>query len=125
MSRDPSAIEREIEQTRAELARTVDLIAERLSPKRAASRGVTKVRDGISGVFQSENGHVNGQVASSNGATDEPSAFEPREPSAIHAVPFAPGSTTPRTLRKDRVAIAVGAVAAVVALVVVLKRHRG
>ena len=32
MSRDPGAIEREIEETRAELARTVDLIAERLSP---------------------------------------------------------------------------------------------
>src|SRR4051812_26773566 len=45
MSRDPNAIEREIEETRAELARTVDLIAERLSPKRAASRGATKVRE--------------------------------------------------------------------------------
>jgi hypothetical protein len=43
MSRDPNAIEREIEETRAELARTVDLIAERLSPKRVASRSARVV----------------------------------------------------------------------------------
>src|SRR3954471_19569705 len=116
MSRDPSAIEREIEETRAELARTVDLIAERLSPKRAASRGATKVREGIEGVFSRENGHANGQALTADG-----SRFEPREEPSIHAVPV-PAQTT-RTLRKDRVAIAVSAVAAVVALVVVLKRR--
>jgi hypothetical protein len=118
MSRDPSAIEREIEETRAELARTVDLIAERLSPKRVASRGATKVREGIEGVFSRENGHANGQALTAEG-----SPFEPREEPSIHAVPV-PVQTT-RTLRKDRVAIAVGAVAAVVALVVVLKRRDG
>jgi hypothetical protein len=122
MSRDPSAIEREIEQTRAELARTVDLIAERLSPRRAAGRGVTKVRESIGGVFQQENG--NGQLPAV--APDgEAMPYEPREPRAIHAVPFEPGSTTPRTLRKDRVAIAIAAVAAILGLIVVLKRRKG
>ncbi|GII58941.1 hypothetical protein Pth03_73300 [Planotetraspora thailandica] len=41
---DPDALEREIERTRAELARTVDAIAERVSPKRVAERGVAKVK---------------------------------------------------------------------------------
>jgi Protein of unknown function (DUF3618) len=116
MSRDPTAIEREIEETRAELARTVDLIAMRLSPKRAASRGATKMKEGIEGVFSRENGHSNGQTQIATG-----SPLEPREEPSIHAVPV-PEPTT-RTLRKDRVAIAVGAVAALVALFVVLKRR--
>ena len=123
MSRDPSAIEREIEETRAELARTVDLIAERLSPKRAASRGVTKVREGIGGVFHQENG--DGSASGNGHGPDDASPYEPREPSSIHTVPISTGGIAQqRTLRKDRVAMAVGALAAVVALVV-LKRRRG
>ncbi len=38
-SRDPETIQREIEQTRAQLAGTLDALAERASPKRAVSRG--------------------------------------------------------------------------------------
>ncbi|HTW21504.1 MAG TPA: DUF3618 domain-containing protein [Mycobacteriales bacterium] len=37
-SRDPEVIEHDIEQTRAELADTIDAIADRVSPKRFASR---------------------------------------------------------------------------------------
>src|SRR3954471_23090365 len=123
MSRDPSAIEREIEETRAELARTVDLIAERLSPKRAASRGVTKVREGIGGVFQQES---NGSGSPKGHGPSDAASYEPREPRTIEAIPVSTSGVSPqRTLRKDRVAMAVGAVAAVVALVVVLKRRRG
>jgi hypothetical protein len=44
-TRDPEAIEREIERTRAELVRSVDLLAERLSPKQVARRGVVKARE--------------------------------------------------------------------------------
>jgi len=42
-SRDPETIQREIEQTRAQLAGTLDALAERASPKRAASRSVSAV----------------------------------------------------------------------------------
>ncbi len=49
-TRDPAAIEREIELTRQELARSVDLLAERLSPKRVARQGAAKARQ--------EAGHV-------------------------------------------------------------------
>jgi hypothetical protein len=43
--RDPQVIEREIEQTRAELAKSIDAITSQLSPKRLANRGVQVVRD--------------------------------------------------------------------------------
>jgi hypothetical protein len=46
--RDPDAIAREIEQTRAELADTIDAIADRMSPKRAASRGAQAVKAQVS-----------------------------------------------------------------------------
>jgi hypothetical protein len=43
--RDPDALEKEIERTRAELARTIDTIADRVNPAKAAKRAVTRVRD--------------------------------------------------------------------------------
>ena len=43
MSRDPEAIQREIEQTRDELASTLDQLAERTSPKRLADVGRQRV----------------------------------------------------------------------------------
>jgi hypothetical protein len=46
--RDPDAIAAEIEQTRAELAETIDAIADRISPKRAASRGAQAVKAQVS-----------------------------------------------------------------------------
>lgn len=48
-SRDPETIQREIEQTRAQLAGTLDALAERASPKRAASRGASAVLDSTRG----------------------------------------------------------------------------
>ncbi|GGM85229.1 hypothetical protein GCM10010106_35210 [Thermopolyspora flexuosa] len=41
---DPAALEREIERTRAELARTIDAIADRVSPRRVAERSVARVK---------------------------------------------------------------------------------
>lgn len=46
VARDPDAIAQEIEQTRAELADTIDAIADRISPKKAAARGVQAVKSG-------------------------------------------------------------------------------
>jgi MYXO-CTERM domain-containing protein len=42
--RDPDAIAREIEQTRAELAQAVDAIADRVSPKNVATRGAEALK---------------------------------------------------------------------------------
>jgi hypothetical protein len=44
-ARDPQALEREIERTRAELARTVDALADRVNPKKAARRGVMHLKE--------------------------------------------------------------------------------
>jgi hypothetical protein len=43
-SRGPDTIAREIELTRAELADTIDAIADRISPKQAAARGAQAVK---------------------------------------------------------------------------------
>ena len=43
--RDPEMIQREIEETRANLARTLDELAERASPRRVASRGVSALSE--------------------------------------------------------------------------------
>ncbi len=43
--RDPEVIQREIEETRAKLAGTLDELAERASPKRVAARGASALRD--------------------------------------------------------------------------------
>jgi predicted dinucleotide-utilizing enzyme len=43
-ARDPQALEREIERTRAELARTVDALVDRVNPKNAARRGVMHLK---------------------------------------------------------------------------------
>jgi hypothetical protein len=44
-ARDPEALEREIERTRDELARTIDALAGRVSPKQVASRSVARVKE--------------------------------------------------------------------------------
>jgi hypothetical protein len=114
VNRDPAAIQAEIESTRAELARTVDLIAERLSPRRAASRGVSKVRAGIDGVLH--------HTPSPNGTASSSLATGPDE-HTIHSVPL-PADAPARSLRKDRVAIVAGAVVVVTAVIVIVRRRR-
>lgn len=42
--RDPEAIEREIERTREDLARSIDELADRLNPKNVAQRGAAKAK---------------------------------------------------------------------------------
>ena len=44
-ARDPQALEREIERTRAELARTVDALVDRVNPKTAARRSVMMLKE--------------------------------------------------------------------------------
>ncbi|WP_433463800.1 DUF3618 domain-containing protein [Spirillospora sp. CA-128828] len=44
-SRDPQALEREIERTRQELARTIDELADRANPKHIAQRGAERLKE--------------------------------------------------------------------------------
>jgi hypothetical protein len=61
VARDPDVIQREIERTRAELADTIDAIADRLSPKRAASRGAKAVKAQVSSVLDHDQAGADGQ----------------------------------------------------------------
>jgi hypothetical protein len=97
VARDPDVIQREIEQTRAELADTIDAIADRLSPKRAASRGAKAVKAQVSSVL--EHGDSGGPLL----------AGQPSQQ---------------RKLRTDRVVIIVGAIAVVGTGVVVWRARR-
>ena len=135
-TRSPDAIAKEIEQTRAELAETIDAIADRISPKRAASRGAAAVKASVTGVFGGNghggNGHAPASVldapASASSKTDTQ-----RRQREIEAVAEKGGGSAyagssqysvKRTLRTDRVLLAVGAVASVAAVAVLWRSRR-
>lgn len=44
-ARDPETLEREIERTREELQRTIDELADRVSPRNMARRGVARLKE--------------------------------------------------------------------------------
>ncbi|QXJ21708.1 DUF3618 domain-containing protein [Actinomadura graeca] len=44
-ARDPEALEREIERTRLELARTIDELADRVNPRNVAHRGAERLKE--------------------------------------------------------------------------------
>jgi hypothetical protein len=133
VARNPDTIQREIEQTRAELADTIDAIADRISPKRAASRGAQAVRDQVSSVF---GGNGNGDAPASV-LDAEPQAASPADPGArrraVRAIADSGGGaaytgtgsyTVKRTLRADRALLAVGAVAAIAGAVILWRSRR-
>jgi MYXO-CTERM domain-containing protein len=80
--RDPDAIAREIEQTRAELADTIDAIADRISPKKAAARSAQAVKSQVASAREAVTGNHSG-----NGASDEPGSAV--TPTAAPVVPIA------------------------------------
>ncbi|WP_219462687.1 DUF3618 domain-containing protein [Nonomuraea rhizosphaerae] len=64
---DPDELERRIAKTRADLAVTVDAIADRVSPKRVAERTVSDVK--------SRAGHLMASVGDALGVTPRPAQF--------------------------------------------------
>ena len=129
--RDPDSIQKEIEQTRAELAETIDAIADRISPKRAAARGAQAVKAQVSAVLGSNGSSAPAAVldAPADSTSGVDSAARQR---SVEAVARSGGGTAytgaseyavSRRLRLDRVLLATGAVAAV-AGVVILWRSR-
>jgi len=133
--RDPDSIQKEIEQTRAELADTIDAIADRVSPKRAASRGAHAVKSSVSGLFGSNGANSNGSGPASvldAGAARSAKVDSAARERAVQSVARTGGGaaytgtsefTVARKLRADRVLLVVG-LAAAVAGAVVLWRSR-
>ena len=131
--RDPDTIQKEIEQTRAELADTIDAIADRISPKRAASRGASAVKSSVSGLFGSNgsNGDAPASVLDAGAARAGKVDTAARQ-RAVESVARAGGGaaytgtsefSVQRRLRAERVLLVVG-LAAAVAGAVILWRSR-
>ena len=113
-SRSPDAIQREIEATRAELAQTIDTIADRVSPKKVVGRSVETFKSRASAAF----GHAD--PPSPNG---RPAAVLDATP-AEAAHPRSPGRHLDRTLRTDRVLLTIGVAAALAGAVVLFRCRR-
>jgi MYXO-CTERM domain-containing protein len=111
--RDPDAIAREIEQTRAELADTIDAIADRISPRRAASRGAQAVKAQVS----SAKDKVTGSDAGGPGSGDDNGSSAPVAPSPARAFSEA-ASSGPRP------EVLAAAAAALALLVWLIRRRR-
>ncbi len=47
MGQNPASMERDIAETRAELAQTIDAIVDRVSPKRVAQRSIDQVKERV------------------------------------------------------------------------------
>ena len=110
MPQDPAQIQRQIEDTRAELAQTVDAIADIVSPKRAAQRGMVQLR----GKVEELKAQLNGPAGLDG---------QPQRELPANLQPELQGSSTygsQRTVRWDRVAIVGGAVA----LLLIIRRRR-
>jgi len=135
--RDPDTIQREIEQTRAELADTIDAIADRVSPRRAASRGASAVKSSVSGLFGSNgDGSANGSGPASvldAGPAAAAKVDTAARRRAVQSVAEKGGGaaytgtsefSVNRRLRMDRVLITVGVVAAVAGVAVLWRSRR-
>ena len=108
---DPAEIQQQIEQTRAELASTIDQIADKVSPKRVASRGVATVK----GKFEDfrQRGTPGAVIDAGNGQQPLPArvASQLREAK----------ETRGKSVRWDRVAMVGGGIV----VIVLLLRRRG
>jgi hypothetical protein len=107
---DPAQIQRQIEDTRAELAHTIDAIADIVSPKRAAKRGMNQVRARVE--------ELRTQISGPQHDGQPQRQLPPGMSAELQ------GSTlygTRRTVRWDRVALAGGGA---VLLLVLVRRRR-
>jgi hypothetical protein len=74
-ARSPQALEREIERTRAELARTVDALADRVNPRTAARRSVSRLKEEAEQVTAAVGALVGPGDADAKGARDRGAAL--------------------------------------------------
>jgi hypothetical protein len=128
--RNPDAIQREIEQTRAELADTIDAIADRISPRRAASRSAHAVKQSVTSELNGHsgsNGHAPAAVLDAAPAEAARHTDHAGRHRAVRSIAEGGGGSAytgtgsyavSRRLRVDRVLLAVGAAAAVAGAVI-------
>ncbi|ONH30946.1 DUF3618 domain-containing protein [Pseudofrankia asymbiotica] len=116
MPQDPAIIQRQIDETRAELAETIDAIADIVSPRRVAERAGEQVRAKVA------------ELRARAGHSEEPIELAADGPAVRPAVSGAPGvpgqAPGGRTVRWGRVALAVGATTLLVVRTTRRRRHR-
>lgn len=115
---DPAEIQQQIEVTRAELASTIDAIAERVNPKRVAARGVETVKGKVDDL-RSRGTLPNGPIGSAPALTG---VGQQPLPARVAAQLREAKETRGRSVRWDRVAI-VGGGATALALYARHRRH--
>jgi hypothetical protein len=119
---DPEELLRSIERTREELAHTVDTIAGRLDPKRAAKRGVDAVRDGVTTVV--DGARVKLHLGPEPGApTGRPKTAKSASDAAVAAVSAKLAQVAPLARRVPKPA-ATGTAALVAFAAIVAARRR-
>ena len=111
---DPAEIQQQIEETRAELASTIDAIAERVNPKRVASRGVETVKGKVEDL-RSRGTMPNGSALANGSAGQQPL------PARVASQLREAKETRGRSVRWDRVAIVGGGLTV---LILLLRRRR-
>ena len=107
---EPAEIQRQIEQTRAELASTIDAIADRVSPKRVASRSVETVKAKVEDLRSKGTAQpipATSRPALPAGASDGQQPLPARVASSLREA----RDTRGRSVRWDRVGMVAGAAA--------------
>ena len=123
MPQDPEAIQREIDRTRQELARTLDAIADKVSPRKHLDRGKAKAKGALEqGRAKAvETGQtVRQQVEARRNGAGSSTGVQPYDDGRGGQLYYSSG----RELRTDRVALA-GAAAVAVLAYLVRRRRRG
>jgi hypothetical protein len=115
---EPAEIQQQIEETRAELASTIDAIAERVNPKRVAARGVETVKGKVEDLRSRGSAHP--APPGSPPALEGPGGSQPL-PARVAAQLREAKETRGKSVRWDRVAIVGG----VISFVVLLTKRRG
>jgi MYXO-CTERM domain-containing protein len=125
---DPEELLRSIERTREELAHTVDTIAGRLDPKRAAKRGVDAVRDGVTTVVDGARVKLHlgpESTARSESLTATASTAKTASDAAVSAVSAGLAQVGPLAKRVPKpAATGMAALVAFAAIVAVRRRRR-
>jgi MYXO-CTERM domain-containing protein len=123
---DPEELLRSIERTREELAHTVDTIAGRLDPKRAAKRGVDAVRDGVTTVVDGARVKLHlGPEPSSSGAAKTTTTAKSASDAAVAAVSAKLAQVGPLAKRVPKpAATGMAALVAFAAIVAARRRRR-
>jgi MYXO-CTERM domain-containing protein len=122
---DPEELLRSIERTREELAHTVDTIAGRLDPKRAAKRGVGALRDGVTTVVDGARVKLHlGPESSGRSESATPKTAKTASDAAVSAVSAGFAQVGPLAKRVPKPAATGMAALVAFAAIVAVRRRR-